>query len=140
MGMCCEVRAVTASGADARSVSLEKAWHGLHFLLTGSAWEGLWPLGFLLQGGETSGDDDNEERLLNPAAVRQVDAALSEISDEQLWSRFDPEMMEKEGVYPSIWNEPEADLRQEYLLYFQELKSLVHEAALGNMALIVMIG
>ena len=40
------------------SVHLEKAWHGLHFLLTGSAGESCVPLGFLLEGGQEVGEDD----------------------------------------------------------------------------------
>src|SRR5829696_7547426 len=31
--------------------NFEKSWHGLHFLLTGTAWEGEPPLNFLLAGG-----------------------------------------------------------------------------------------
>src|SRR5215217_4265180 len=31
--------------------NFEKSWHGLHFLLTGSDWEGEPPLNFLLAGG-----------------------------------------------------------------------------------------
>ena len=38
-------------------VDLDKVWHGIHFLLTGSAWEGEEPLCYLVNGGEwiTSG-------------------------------------------------------------------------------------
>jgi hypothetical protein len=48
------------------SVHLEKAWHGLHFLLTGSAGESGVPLGFLLEGGQEVGPgiwDEEEEEL-----------------------------------------------------------------------------
>src|SRR5262245_51191373 len=31
--------------------SLDKAWHGIHYLLTGTAWEGVLPLDFLVRGG-----------------------------------------------------------------------------------------
>jgi hypothetical protein len=30
---------------------LGKAWHGIHYLLSGSAWGGDWPASFLLLGG-----------------------------------------------------------------------------------------
>ena len=39
-----------------QSVHLEKAWHGLHFLLTGRAGESGVPLGFLLEGGQEVGE------------------------------------------------------------------------------------
>ena len=65
MGMYCGLRTLSADDAariaidpssadsflDVRgtegTLSLEKAWHGLHFLLTGSDWGGEPPLDFL---------------------------------------------------------------------------------------------
>ena len=37
---------------------LQGVWHGLHFLFTGTAWEGDEPACYLVQGGEDVGDDD----------------------------------------------------------------------------------
>ena len=65
MGMICDVSAVSADyledidpyelvdapgTATATGVSLEKSWHGLHYLLTGEVWTGNEPLAFLLNG------------------------------------------------------------------------------------------
>ena len=36
-----------------------------------------------------------------------------------------------------IWDEPEADLRQEYLTDFHDVKALVHQASANGKALIV---
>src|SRR5882762_365214 len=100
MGMRVHVRAVQsadlprlqANGLDVTnsrrdrlpSAHLEKAWHGLHYLLTGSAGEGGLPLGFLLEGGEEVGEDlgYGSPRLFQPPEVRQIDAALAPISDD----------------------------------------------------------
>jgi hypothetical protein len=41
-----------------REVDLDKAWHGLHFLFTDSAWEGDEPGCFLVRGGQEIGDED----------------------------------------------------------------------------------
>jgi len=151
MGMCCDLRVIEAddrvdpsrfiaSGqSDSHAVSLEKAWHGLHFLLTGTAMEGEQPLNFLLLGGEPIGADESTRRL-SPEAVREVQLALSSISDEQLWNRFDSELMTSEGIYPEIWDEPEEDLKQEYLMYFHELKRLIAEAATAGNAVLISIG
>ena len=38
--------------AGGRTCSLEKAWHGLHYLLTGDAWGGGPPLNFIVMGGD----------------------------------------------------------------------------------------
>jgi hypothetical protein len=121
------------------SVHLEKAWHGLHFLLTGSAGESGVPLGFLLEGGQEVGEDDGygAPRLFQPGEVQQINAALAPISDDELWGRFDPELMEAESIYPGIWDEEEEELREEYLSYFHELKKVVAQAGEGGMGLLV---
>ena len=128
---------------SAPSLSLEKAWHGLHFLLTGSAWEADGVLSFLVSGGEPLSDVDlgyGPARFFQPDAIQQMDAALSGIADDELWSRFDPARMEAEGIYPVIWDEPEQDLRDEYLAYFHGLKAFVRQASEKGNAVIVNIG
>ena len=141
MGMYCSIKAVDANavGARAAPLSLEKAWHGLHYLLTGSAAEGDWPLAFLLQGGEEVGDDDGygPPRLFSPEEVREIDAALTAISDDVLWSRFDPEQMSAEGVYPDCWDESEDELREEYLGYFHEMKTVIKNASTKGKSLLI---
>lgn len=158
MGMYCAIRPLSAEHcrllldnpdgmedllddeATAPALSLEKAWHGLHFLLTGSAWEGSPPLNFLL-GGEPIGADlgYGPARILRPTQVEQLDAALSALSDDQLWSRFDPDAMVAAEIYPGSWDEPEEDLREEYLDYFHELKRLVREARVGGKGLLMVL-
>jgi hypothetical protein len=124
-----------------QSVSLEKAWHGLHYLLTGEVWEGEGELAFLLAGGEPVGEDDESPiRWFNPDETRDIHHALSGVTDEQLWSRFDPAKMEKLQIYPGIWDEDESDLKEEYVDYFHELKNLVAAAVQSGQGLLVSIG
>ena len=157
MGMTVHVRAVRpadlprlqANGLDlvsslrnqVPSVHLEKAWHGLHYLLTGSAGAGGLPLGFLLEGGREVGADlgYGSPRLIEPLEVQNLNAALAPITDDALWSRFNPQAMEAEGVYPGIWDEEEEELRDEYVTYFQELKKVVAQASDGGMGLLVIL-
>jgi len=131
MGMYCDL---AVDGGE--TFSLEKAWHGLYFLLTRHD-NPL--LGFLLEGGEPDGDDDDygPPRRFGPDEVKDLDAALAAISDAQLWAGFDAERMEQEGIYPGIWDEPEDDLREEYLFYFHEMKRVVHEASRAGRSLVV---
>ncbi len=160
MGMSCGVYAVTPvelwrlraapktirdflAATSAPSLSLEKAWHGLHFLLTGSAWQAEGVLSFLVSGGEPLSDVDlgyGPARFFQPDATQQLDVVLSRFSDDDLWSRFDPARMEAEGIYPGIWDEPEQDLRDEYLTYFHNLKAFVRQASENGNAVIVNIG
>jgi hypothetical protein len=127
--------------ATASSVSLEKAWHGLHYLLTGEVWEGTGPLGFLLSGGEDqNGDEESGVRFFEPRETAQIYKALSAVTDDALWSRFDAGEMEAQEIYPGIWDEDEDELKEEYLMYFAELKKVVHAAATSGQGLVVSIG
>ena len=130
-----------AATATATAVSLEKAWHGLHFLLTGEAWHQEGPLAFLLAGGQQVGDDEESPyRWFAPEEASEINRALSAVSDDQLWSRFDAEEMEAQDIYPSIWDEDEEDLKEEYLDYFNELKDIVSQAVETGQGLLVSIG
>jgi hypothetical protein len=127
--------------ATANRASLEKSWHGLHYLLTGEVWEGDGPLAFLLAGGEQIGDDDESPlRWFTPEEAREIHTALSGVSDTQLWSRFDAREMESQQIYPGIWDEPESDLKDEYLEYFHQLKQVVASAVKSKQGLLVTIG
>jgi hypothetical protein len=100
-------------GAPDESVHLDKAWHGLHFLLTGTADSEEEPGCFVISGGEDIGEDDDGDpvaRLLDPAQVRAFDAFLDTLTPEELRSRFDPERMTALEIYPAvIWTRPEED-------------------------------
>jgi hypothetical protein len=159
MGMYCEISVATpddfkrlsagtsrlGSGqqiatALAEPVSLEKAWHGLHYLLTGEVWEGTGPLAFLLVGGEHVNDDEEAPRWFTPQEATEIHQALTAVSDDQLWSRFDAQQMEQLEVYPGIWDEDEDELKDEYLTYFLQLKQVVSAAAESGQGLLIAIG
>jgi hypothetical protein len=127
--------------ATAERVSLEKAWHGLHYLLSGEVWEGTGPLAFLLVGGAPVDDDDDAGvRWFSPREAGEIHHALSAVSNDQLWSRFDPDQMQQLEIYPGIWDEAEDDLKDEYLSYFEALKQVVGAAVDGGQGLLITIG
>jgi hypothetical protein len=162
MSMVCDVYAVTPSdldrlhndpdffgeltrygNQDVTSCSLEKAWHGLHYLLSGDAWESMGPLAFVLAGGtEVDGSDGGygPARSFTPDETRQINTELSAITDDQLWSRFDADAMTAQGIYPGIWNEPECDLKDEYTTYFRQVKQLIADAAARGHGLLITLG
>lgn len=91
---------------DRTSTDLDKAWHGIHWLLTGSADGGDEPLCYLLAGGDPVGDVDvgyGPARALTSHQVAAWDDALSELSIEELARRFDPKAMLDAKIYPEIW-------------------------------------
>jgi hypothetical protein len=95
---------------------LDKAWHGIHFLLTGTAWEGDPPLNFLLVGGRDVEDFENAHTF-TAAETGDIAAALARVDDAELRRRFAPEEMMRLEIYPEIWDrDPAKDDTLGYLL------------------------
>ena len=119
--------------ADVEEFELDKAWHALHYLLTGSAWEGEPPLNFICQGGQEVGDIDTgygPARALGADEVQDIANALEGIDADALAQRFDPEEMEKLDIYPSIWgSEPEADALEFCTASFTAMKDFIDRTA-----------
>ncbi|MEU4395717.1 YfbM family protein [Kribbella sp. NPDC023855] len=113
---------------------LDKAWHGLHWVLTGAAWRTEAPLAQAIMGGEEFGEDwgYGRPRLLDPTGVAAVATALGSIEADDLRARFDPDAMSAAELYPDVWDEE--GIFDSYLLpYFEELKALyAHAAAEGR--------
>jgi hypothetical protein len=125
-----------------RAVSLEKMWHGLHFLLTGSVADiESTPLARALLGGSPIGEDRGygPARFLTPDQVRAIADALAATSFDEAWKRFDPEQMTMEGVYPGVWDEEESDLRHELGTYYAEMASCYAAAAEAGDGMLLVI-
>jgi Domain of unknown function (DUF1877) len=123
---------------------LDKAWHGIHFLLTGSAWGGDPPLNFLVAGGRQIGDVDvgyGPARGFTSADVTEISRALAQITSDDLKDRFDGKRMMKAEIYPEIWDsDPAEDDTLGYLVeYFEDLKTFVERAKASSSGLIVYI-
>src|ERR1700733_10559446 len=101
----------TQVGSDVL-LDVDKAWHGIHFLLNGEAWEGTPPLDFIV-GGQAIGDIDvgyGPARGFSADEVAAIAAALHPITAETLRARFDPAAMMAADIYPTIWDrKPEDD-------------------------------
>src|SRR5437763_27473 len=84
-------------------LDIDKAWHGIHFLLTGTAWEGSPPLDFLVRGGRQVGDVDvgyGPARGFTSAEVQGLARALSAIAPDALLARYDHRAMNALDLYP----------------------------------------
>ena len=124
---------------DAGELDLEKAWHGVHYLLTGQAWGGGFPMSFLVEGGAELDDDlgYGPSRVFTREQVRAIAKALDAVEEKTLRARFDPGAMDAETVYPAIWaRDGEAALAW-LLEAFEEVRSFVATAAEADQALIV---
>ena len=85
---------------------LDKSWHGIHYLLTGTAWEGTPPLDFLIEGGHQVGQIDPEHgpvRAFRHDEVRAFYDAISMMGPYELRKRFNPRDMAAKEIYPDIW-------------------------------------
>lgn len=126
-----------------RSVDIDKGWHGLHFLFTGTADGGVEPACYLVRGGEDL-DDEGQARALRPDQVRRFAEYLSTLDATELSRRYDPARMTKLEIYPeAIWTRgaPEEDSPQEWLLEcFVDLRRFVSHVAAAHDGVIVHIG
>lgn len=69
---------------------------GVHYLLTGTAWDESTMLGKAIMGGSEVGEDlgYGPARLLPASVVKRVAAALDAVNDADLRRRFKPKRME----------------------------------------------
>jgi hypothetical protein len=125
---------------------LEGVWQGLHFLFTGTAWEGSEPASYLVCGGEAVGDDDFDDppRLLRPEQVRDFSGFLAGLSDDELRRRYDPERMTELKIEPaSLWLEhhgPDEGPLPQVVEAFNNLRAFTDKAASAGDSLIVHLG
>jgi hypothetical protein len=138
-----EERVYNDNGAeDPKLVDIDKSWEGILFLLTGQSLESFdHPLGKALFSGQ---DIDAEQDLgygpaqyLTPEQVKEVNAALSPITEEELAKKYDAKRMTELELYPSVWEE-EGIL--DYLLeYFKDVQATYATAAANNEAVITFV-
>jgi hypothetical protein len=91
--------------AEFVELDIGKSWHGLHYLLTGTAWGGEWPGNFLLHGGSAVGDIHygyGPARVMTSIQVAEVNRFLGDLSIEQFTSRFNLTQTKRLGIYPYL--------------------------------------
>jgi hypothetical protein len=127
----------------ASHLGIEKSWHVIHFLLTGSAWEGEPPLSQAVLGGTPLGDEDlgyGPARYLKADEVQVVSRALNGISPTELGHRFDQEALAAAEIYPSIWDGAiEEDEIQAFLDDYRLVVDFFAQAAQNEEALLLYI-
>src|SRR5262249_14901755 len=88
-------------------LDVSKAWHGMHFLLTGTAWEPKPLLGLAVLGGEECGEDTGygPPRFLDVGQVREVAAALARFSIDKAVAKHSLADLDDAEIYPSNWQD-----------------------------------
>lgn len=126
-------------------VDVDKAWHCLHFLLTGTADGGEPPLNFILTGGEAVGDEDvgyGPARVLLAAEVAKIAKALESIDVRWLAARFDAAAMDRLEIYPEggRWSDVDPGSEESfgyYLAGFESIKALVRRGQSEGLGMLV---
>jgi hypothetical protein len=119
-----------------KALSIDKAWHGVHYLLCGEVEPGATLLSQAVLGGTEFGDDLG----YGPAryfSVEQVAAIAPELSrpdlEAEMRARFDPARMLCLGIYPGGWDRgPGGWLLEE----FRRLRDFYVEAAARRFAVV----
>ena len=129
---------------ERNETDLDKAWHGIHYLLTGSNWGGDPPLNFLVAGGLPVGDVDvgyGPARVFHSSEVARIHDDLGAIQPDDLRRRYNPDEMMEQDIYPTIWDrDPKDDDALGYLVeYFAVLQRFVGEAAGRGLGIVVTI-
>src|ERR1051326_6595769 len=96
-------RFLYGSAADSsQGVALNKAWHALHYVLTGTRLGGDAPLNFLVDEGTPVGDVDvryGPARVLTSQQVRGSAAALAAIEPDEVARPVDLAKFDEEAIY-----------------------------------------
>jgi hypothetical protein len=124
-----------------QSMDLDKAWHGIHFLLNGTAWSITTVAGEAILGGREFGPDMGYGRpkLISADKVKQIATALANVTATELSSRYHPEAMEKAEIYPSIWKQ-EGPQALPYLLNgYSALLAFYQRAAERGESIVIVI-
>ncbi|MCB0976124.1 MAG: YfbM family protein [Acidimicrobiales bacterium] len=119
------------------SFDLDKAWHAVHFTLTGTAWGTETAVGKAVLGGEEFAEDMGygPPRWLSPAEVAETATALEGLSVDQFTGMLDFESMAVNDIYPNIWGgDSEADDLVDFVVTgFRQLRDrFIQVAAAGD--------
>ena len=126
------------------SLSIEKAWQAIHFVLTGNPMESDGsPLGNAVLGGREVGDDMGygPARLLVPNEVKKTAEALEKISTEEFAKRIPKSDFANNDIYVFSGEDPEdEDIIEELSGYYTELRTHFQESAARGDGMLLYIG
>ena len=133
------------SGSNARpsgrgaNISLDKAWHGVHYLLCGKVEPGTDLASQAVMGGAEIGDDlgYGPARYFEADEVAAIARELSRPTLEaEMTARFDPARMANLGIYPGGFDTAD---KQWLIDAFQQLRQFYVDASAANLAVVTCI-
>lgn len=125
----------------AERISLDRAWHAIHFALNGSRLGGQPPLNFLVDEGRAIGSVDvgfGPARVLTSAEVRALAERLGDVPPDHLRQRLDLSQLDREAIYPGNWQRNGRDV--DYVVdHYAALHTLVRRLAQSGLGLILYV-
>jgi hypothetical protein len=120
------------------ALALDKTWHAIHYLLTGSIEETEGVLASAIFGGRVLGDEESQARLLMPDEVADLSHALIAIPPEELLRRYNADELNDAGVYFNSWSASNEDT--DYVRdYYRSMIEFYRTAARDSKAVIILI-
>jgi hypothetical protein len=123
-------------------IDIDKAWNGIHYLLTGSVESNGTLASKVIMGGEDIGPDRGygPAQLLKPTEVKAIAHLLEGTTPDILRQRFRPKEMTRADVYPGVIWERDGDDALRYVLdYYKKLVAFYKRAAERGQAVILVI-
>jgi Domain of unknown function (DUF1877) len=118
-------------------LSLDKAWHGVHYVLSGSVEPDDSLLGQAVLGGTEIGEDFSGYGAARCFTAGQVEALAALLADphaeEEASDRYDPQRMTELHIYPFGWD---SGGRQWILESFRKLRGFYSDAAANGRAVV----
>jgi hypothetical protein len=119
-------------------LSLDKAWHGVHYVLCGVVEPGDSLMSRAVLGGTEVGEDFSgygPARCFAPAQVAELASALGDPQVErEAADRYDPQRMTELSIYPFGWDEPGE--REWILEAFRDLRGFYADSAAHGRAVL----
>ena len=121
--------------ADHEAHDVDKAWHGIHFLLCGSLENGDEPLAFILNGGEIVGEEDigyGPARVFTSTGVAEIALALRHLDIDTLRASTRADALAEQDIYPDIWAETDSlDYLFDHLIELRQFIERAHARGKG---------
>lgn len=129
---------INSEGAyeDGSAIDLDKQWHAIHFLLTGSADVTSHPLSLIIGKFREIGPDNGygSAWLIPKEFLLAFDHALSALNEHDLAARYDPAAMVRDEVYIAESLEEEGPEGLEFLQEdIKRLRVFASKAAANSM-------
>jgi hypothetical protein len=121
-------------------LDLDKLWHLLHYLITGTVWDVEGDAGQAILGGDDIGEDDGYgcPHLLTPAEVAAVATGLDLLDVTVLRARYHLPTLTAADIYPNVWDDPGwADFDEIVVPFLTALRRFYRSAADAGEAVVL---